>query len=298
VVLAPGPAVASVDPTPTTPTNPPHNPPQEPAKNLSWHSCTIVSGPEYIGGVCAGSKAEGKSVKEILGKDPVPVCWDDRVSDEDLTAMGKANVPGPGGITYYWRSCLRGVDPKTKKVEPGGMHIKTFLTHLGNGTPPETLTDNQRELVDGVADRGNIPTPVAVVSPSDHPRVGLDVAFLNGSKGTLDVTPLGAYIHAYVDHTTVEPLGQGVPPKVGCRRNGTPASRGQTRVEGDGLCWFKYLRSSAGQPEDSYQVRITSHWVVEISASGKAGTFEPLDDFNKSAITPVPVTEVQALVVQ
>jgi hypothetical protein len=269
-----------------------------PAKNLTWRNCTIVSGPEYIGGVCAGSKSEGRTVKEILGKDPVPVCWDDRVSDEDLAAMDKANVPGPDGYTFYWRSCLSGVDPKTKKVEPGGMHIKTWLTHLDNGTPPETLTDNQRELVEGVAERGNIPTPVAVVSPSDHPRVGLDVAFLNGSKGSLDVNPLGAYIHAYVDHTTIEPLGQGVPPEVGCRGNGTPASRGQTRVEGDGLCWYRYLRSSAGQVEDKYQVRITSHWVVEISPSGKAGTFEPLDQFTKSAITPVPVTEVQALVVQ
>ena len=45
-------------------------------------------------------------------------------------------------------------------------------------------------------------------------------------------------------------------------------------------------------------MQITSHWVVEISATGDAGTFERLDDFTKTAVTPVPVTEVQALVVQ
>jgi hypothetical protein len=272
--------------------------PDSPAEDIQWHSCHIVSGPEYIGGVCAGSSSEGKTAKEILGKDPVPGCWDKPVSAEDLAAMGKANVPGPGGYTYYWHSCLSGIDPETKKVEPGGMHIETSLLPIDNGTPPETLTHNQQVLVDGVADRGNIPTPVAVVSPADHPRVGLNVAFLNGSKGELDVRPLGAVIHAYVDHTYIEPLGKDRAPKIDCPGNGTPARPGQTPVEGDGLCWYKYLRSSAGQVDDFYHAQITSHWVVEISATGLPGTFERLDEFDKSAISQVPVTEVQALVVQ
>lgn len=274
---------------------PPYN---GPAENLQWHNCTIVSGPEYIGGVCAGSKSEGKTVKQILGKDDVPDCWDDPVSEEDLAAMDKENAPGPDGYTYYWHSCLTGVDKKTKTVEPGGMHIETNLKAIPNGTPPQTLTTNQQVLVDGVADRGNIPRPVAVVSPSDHPRVGLNVAFLNGSKGSLNVRPLGAVIHAYVDHTYIEPLGKDKTPKIDCPGNGRPASPGQTPVAGDGLCWYKYLHSSAGQADDVYHVQITSHWVVEISATGAPGTFERLDDFMKSAISQVPVTEVQALVVQ
>ena len=293
-----GPAYAGYEPPPTPPSSGGGTGGDGPADNLTWHNCSIVSGPQYIGGVCAGSKSEGRSVKEILGKDPVPGCWDDPVSDEDLAAMGKANVPGPDGYTYYWHSCLSGIDPKTKTREPGGIQIKTWLTHLPNGTPPQTLTANQQTLVDGVAARSNVPTPVAVVSPSDHPRVGLNVAFLNGSSGSVDVQPLGAYIHAYVDHTYVEPLGPGLLPRIDCRGNGTPATPGQTPEPGDGLCWYKYAHSSAGQPQDMYPVRITSHWVVEISATGAAGTFEPLDDFTKSAITPVPVTEIQALVVQ
>jgi hypothetical protein len=277
---------------------PPDTSENSPAEDIQWHNCHIVSGPEYIGGVCAGSSSEGKTAKEILDGDPVPTCWDDPVSEEDLAAMGKANVPGPDGYTYYWHSCLSGIDPKTKKVEPGGMHIESRLLPIDNGDKPQTLTTNQHTLVEGVADRGNIPTPVAVISPADHPRVGLNVAFLNGSKGELDVRPLGAVIHAYVDHTTVEPLGKGISPKIGCPGNGTPARPGQTPVEGDGLCWYKYLRSSAGQVEDVYHAQITSHWVVDISATGLPGTFERLDEFNKSAISQVPVTEVQALVVQ
>lgn len=291
------PSMADVVPTGTaTTTAPPSQ--NGPAKNLTWHNCSIVSGPEYIGGVCAGSKSEGRSVKEILGKDPVPTCWDDPVSDEDLAAMGKANTAGPEGITYYWHSCLSGIDPKTKTREPGGIQIKTWLIHLTNGTPPQTLTANQQTLVDGVRQQSNVPDPVAVVSPSDHPRVGLNVAFLNGHDGELEVRPLGAVIHAYVDHTYVEPLGAGSAPRIDCPGNGTPATPGQTPRPGDGLCWYKYLHSSAGQADEKFQVQITSHWVVEISATGEAGTFEPLDDFTKSAVTPMSVTEIQALVVQ
>ena len=268
------------------------------AQDIQWRNCHIVSGPQYIGGVCAGSTSDGRSAKEILGKDPVPDCWDEPVSAEDLAAMGKANVPGPHGYTYYWHSCLSGIDKKTKQVDPGGMHIETGLLPIPNGTDPQTLTANQWTLVHGVADRGNIPVPVAVVSPSDHPRVGLNVAFLNGGKSDLQVNPLGAVIHAYIDHTTIEPLGKDKAPKIDCPGNGTPAGPGQTPEPGDGLCWYKYLHSSAGQVDDVYHVQITSHWVVEISATGLPGTFERLDDFNKTAISQVSVTEVQALVVQ
>lgn len=269
-----------------------------PAQQTTWHNCSIVSGPEYVGGVCAGSSSEGKSVKEILGDDPVPDCWDDPVSDEQLAAMGKENVPGPDGYTYYWTHCLTGIDKKTKSREPGGIHISTELTRIPNGQKPRTLTANQQTLVDGVADQGNVPTPIAVVSPSDHPRVGLDVAFSNASAGEFYVNPLGAVIHAYVDHTYIEPLGAGRAPKIDCPGNGTVAQPGQTPKDGDGLCWYRYLHSSAGQPDDVYDVQITSHWVVEISATGQPGTYERLDDFMKSATTRIPVTEVQALVVQ
>lgn len=269
-----------------------------PAVQTTWHNCSIVSGPSYVGGVCAGSTSQGKTVKQILGDDPVPDCWDEPVSEEQLAAMGRDNVPGPDGYAYYWEHCLTGVDKKTKTVEPGGMHISTELHTIDNGKPPRTLTANQQALVDGKSDQGNVPAPIAVVSPPDHPRVGLDVAFSNASSGDFYVRPLGAVIHAYVDHTYVEPLGAGVPPKKDCPGNGTVAQPGQRPADGDGLCWYRYLRSSAGLPHETYDVQITSHWVVEISATGAPGTFERLDDFMKSATTRIPVTEIQALVVQ
>lgn len=268
-----------------------------PADNLSWRNCSIVSGPSYVGGVCAGSASEGKSVKEILGDDPVPDCWDEPVSADDMAALGVENVPGPDGYTYYWEHCLTGVNKKTKVPEPGGMHISTLLYARPNSKPPRTLTANQQQLVDGLADRGNVPAPVAATSPSAQPRVGLDLAFFNLSDGDFYVRPPGAVIHAHVDHTYVEPLGAGRLPKIDCPGNGTAASPGQRPATGDGLCWYRYLHSSAGQPDDVFDVQITSHWVVDISADGKPGTFERLDDFTKSATTLMSVKEIQALVV-
>ena len=298
LLASPSTASADIGPPATPPPPPPSGSTGRPAQETHWRNCTIVSGPTYIGGVCAGEGNKGRTVKQILGDDPVPDCWDDKASDAELAAMDKQNVSGPDGYTYYWHRCLTGVDKKTKTVEPGGMHIESGLVAIPNGTPPLTLTQHQQDLVDGLADSGNVPTPVAVVSPSDHPRVGLDVAFFNASPGELTVRPLGAVIRAHVVHTSVEPLGKGVLPTIGCPGNGTVARPGQTPAEGDGLCWYKYLRSSAGQADDVYHVQITSHWVVDISPTGEPGTFERIDEFDKSAISRMPVTEVQALVVQ
>lgn len=280
------------DSTPSDPT------PDTAAHHGTFQSCTVVSGPSYLGLACAGKGNDTRSVKEILGKDDVPDCWHDRVSDAELAAMHLENKPGPDGWTYYWYRCLTGVDKKTKTVEPGGMHIETELVRLPNSEDPITLTDNQHDLVDGLSGSGNVPAPFAAVSPSDHPRVGQHVAFWNTSPGEVTVNAGAVTLRAHVVRTTVEPLGKGVAPTVSCAGNGTRVERGQRPTEGDDICWYKYLRSSAAQVDGVYHVPITSHWVVDISASGLPGTFIRFDEFEKSAVTRIPVTEVQALVVQ
>ena len=294
-----GPASAEYNP-PTTPP-PPTTEPAEPdtaANHGTFRNCTVVSGPQYLGLACAGKGNDTRTVKQILGDDPVPDCWDTRVTDPELAAMHLENKPGPDGWTYYWRRCLTGVDKKTKTVEPGGMQIETELIRLPNSEEPKTLTDNQHDLVDGLGDNGNVPAPFAAVSPSDHPRVGANVAFWNTSDGELVVRAGTVTLRAHVVRTSVAPLGKGVAPTIDCAGNGTRVMRGQVPTEGDDICWYKYLRSSAGQPDDVYHVQITSHWVVDISATGEPGSFVRWDAFDKSAITRVPVTEVQTLVVQ
>ena len=260
-------------------------------------NCAIVSSSSYLGMSCAGSNTGGRTIKQILGDSEVPGCWDEPLTEAELVAMNVENSPGPDGWTYYWEKCLSGIDPKTKTLEPDGIKITVGLVRIDNGDPVKTLDHNQQELIDGYADRGNIPVPVAGVSPADHPRVGGDVSFFDGTPGSLQVAFGSVVLRARIDSIDIEPLGSGRPPEISCPGTGIVAGPGDTPESEPGGCWYRYLRSSAGQPQDSYPVQITAHWTVESSADGGA-TFTVFNRFTKAAVTRVPVTEIQALVVR
>jgi hypothetical protein len=260
-------------------------------------NCAIVSSSSYLGMSCAGSDHQGRTVKQILGPSDVPGCWDEQLTDAELAAMNVENSPGPDGWTYYWEKCLSGIDPKTKTVGPDGIAISLELKRIDNGDPIKTLDAHQQDLVNGLARNGNIPAPVAGVSPADHPRVGADVSFFDGTPDVVQVAVGTVVLRAHIESLDVEPLGPGVEPKVSCPGTGLVAGPDDTRAGHPGACWYRYLRSSAAQPDEVYSVQITVHWTVESSADGGA-TFTPFNRFTKSAITRVPVTEIQALVVQ
>ena len=260
-------------------------------------NCAIVSSSSYLGMSCAGSSTGGRTIKQILGHSDVPVCWDEALTDAELVAMNVHNSPGLDGWTYYWEKCLSGIDPKTKTLEPGGIKITIGLVSIDHGHPVKTLDANQQQLIDGYADQGNIPVPVAGVSPADHARVGGDVSFFDGTPGVKQVSFGSVVLRAHVVSIDIEPLGPGREPKISCPDTGLVAQAGDTPQSKPEGCWYRYLRSSAGQPQDEYPVQITAHWTVESSADGGA-TFTLFNTFTKSAITRVPVKEVQALVVQ
>ena len=94
VTLLIGPAAFADQPLPgsgTGSTTPPTT--DRPAQETHWRNCTIVSGPTYIGGVCAGERNKGRTVKQILGDDPVPDCWDDKATDAELASLLPARAP-------------------------------------------------------------------------------------------------------------------------------------------------------------------------------------------------------------
>jgi hypothetical protein len=260
-------------------------------------NCAIVSSTSYLGMSCAGSESGGRTIKQILGSSDVPGCWDEPLTDSELVAMNVTNSPGPDGWTYYWEKCLSGIDPKTKTVEGDGIKITVGLVRIDHGDPVKTLDVRQQQLVDGYADQGNIPVPVAGVSPADHPRVGGDVSFFDGTPDHLQVAFGTVVLRARIESIDVEPLGPGRSPKISCPGTGVVAHAGDTPQSRPHGCWYRYTHSSAGQPQDAYPVQITAHWDVDVSADGGA-TFTPFNRFTKSAITRVPVTEIQTLVVQ
>lgn len=291
-------SVAGFDPPTQPPTNDPNPDPDSgtPAYG-TVKNCAIVSSSSYLGMSCAGSNGGGRSIKEILGPSDVPGCWDEALTVSELAAMNVENKPGPDGWTYYWEKCLSGIDPKTKKLEPEGIEITLELVRIDHGDPVKTLDVRQWELVNGLAQQGNIPVPVAGVSPADHARVGGDVSFFDGTSDIVQVQVGSVLLRAHIESIDVEPLGPGRAPKISCPGTGLVAQAGDTPQNKPNGCWYRYLRSSAGQMHEAYPVQITAHWSVESSADGGA-TFTVFNRFTKSAVTRVAVTEVQALVVQ
>jgi len=263
-------------------------------KQGTVHNCNIVSSSSYLGLACAGtSDVQGQTVKEILGKDPVPKCWDVPLNPGELEAMGVENVPGPDGWTYYWARCLSGITKKSPSMD--GATISVELHKIPNGGTVRTLTPNQTKLVGGAGDNGQIPFPVAGISPSDHPRVRQQVAFFDGTGGTVVVDAGAMTLRARVTGITVNPLGPGTGDEVSCAGRGQQVDVGDTPESRPGACWYAYQHSSARQNDQAYSAKITAHWTVDYQVLG--GPWIVYNHFTKSQITMIPVTEIQTLVV-
>ena len=253
-------------------------------------NCSVVSSPSFLGLSCGDGSTTTASVKQVLGNDAVPGCWDDRLTDAELNALSYQN----GESTWYWHRCLKGINLKTKEVGPNGVSFTVELRGVKPGEKVVSLTKNQQTLVNMYSTEGTIPSPVAGVSPSATPRVGSWVSFFDGTDSQVTVQAGAVVLRAHVASITVEPLGKGKQPALTCNGIGYKAKRGDTKANHPAGCWHKYVASSADQTDNVYPVNITAHWVVDVSSG--AG-FTRFDAFDKSQVTNIPVTEVEALVV-
>lgn len=296
VVLVGGPAVATgpnePDPPPCTSNCPIDN--SDPVTGQVG-SCYAAAGPSYIGLACPTSADHpGKTVKQILGPDPVPKCWDEPMSDQDLASMGLANNDDdPGGWTWYWYRCLHGITKKSKSMANATYDIRPDKVFHGQSI--KTLTTRQKKLVDRNRTDSQVPIPVAGISPADHPRVRQAVAFFDGTHDTVTANAAGVLLSAHIDHIVIHPLGAGSDVTKRCDGTGRRAEYGETPTSAPSLCWYAYQRSSADQPDEVYSAEISAYWVVTSQVGGGAPQF--FGRFTKSAITTIPVTDVQTLVV-
>jgi hypothetical protein len=254
-------------------------------------NCSVVSSPSYMGLSCGDGSMTTETVSQILGKDPVPGCWNDRLTSAELDAMSLENRDG---TIWYWERCLKGINPKTKKIQPGGVHFTVGLVGKKPGEKIVTLTQNQQTLVNMYSREGTIPSPIAGVSPSATPRVEGWVSFFDGTKHEVTVQAGAVVLRAHVTSIKVEPSGEGEAPLLQCKGIGYQAKHGETKVSHPAGCWYRYPASSADQPGNAYPVNITAHWVVDVSTGGGFARF---NDFDKSQVTNIPVTEIEALVV-
>jgi hypothetical protein len=311
-------------PGPHPPKSPTPSPPSSSGQGSSRDvdNCHLYGGPEGFGLSCGTrSGAKGDSVAEILGGDPVPACWDEAASAQDVANLG---VTDTTDFDYYWRWCLTGVNPKTKTVTGKGIGFTRTFTWLPKGTKDCAplgkrypiaaacrigLTQRQRELVDMQARDTMIPSPAVVAKPAAV-RVRVSVAFVDddavtdkaiswdGHEATVGPIAAGAVqMRALLLGYRIDPTGTGqdafdcpgfgrvVPPD------------GATPATAPAACWYRtgYAHSSARQTGEAYPVTVTATWVIQYDAGGG---WQPLGDpFDKTQQTPLRVSEIQTLVI-
>jgi hypothetical protein len=257
--------------------------------------CHAVAVPSYLGLACGGPGVDReKWLKKVLKGEKPPHCWDRALTKEERERMHVQNGV-PNGAVWYWRTCQEGINDDYT-IDPGGPQITVTLDSHFPGDVWELPTENQQPVVDWLDNNAGVPTPIAGVTPSSHPRVGQWVSFFDGSDNEMTVGAGAVELRAHVTGLEVEPLGKGEGDTLHCDGAGHPAESGEkppTTHGGD--CWYLYEHGSAGRRDDLYQVRITADWQVDAYVDGEPYQV-PFATFTKSGITGVPVTEIQTVV--
>jgi hypothetical protein len=261
-------------------------------------NCSVVSTPNFLGVSCGNGAGEGQTVKEYFGAEGVkdlPGCSHKAPDASELAGLSYENTPGPEGSTWYWEYCL--VDPKLGE-QVRQAEISVSIVWIRNDAKVE-----KDDKLNALADlrQGTVPFPVAVPTPSTQPRVGAWTSFVDGTDDHVTVETPTVTLDAHVVGVTVKPLGRDARESVSCPGTGYHAERGDSPSTTDvEACWWQYSHSSSGQPmttsegQPAYPVEITATWAVDTIVGGVRSRF---NTFQKSQVTPLPVTEIQALVV-
>lgn len=261
-------------------------------------NCQVVSTPDYLGESCGTVKGgTKKTIKEILGKDPLPECWNEPMSAQEKKALNLQDTPGPDGYTYWWQKCLHGINPKTLKVEKGGAKISWGWAAIPNDPKPGdpkviTLTDKQKKLIDSQAGATMIPTPLAAIAPSGSPVVNQRVAFFDGSEHEVKLDEGGLELKATVSKLAVQPADDGS--STSCPGAGVDVSADDTKSSEPKACWYHFKHSSASQPGHRFSGTISASWVVRYSTDG-GKHWQELNHFTKDGLSSQQVNEIEAL---
>lgn len=284
------------------------DPPTRPGEGGGWNNgalvriktyqtgdgaCSLIASPNSIGGVCVRANAFSEvTIEEILGGDPLPECWDEALTQEELDA---ANLINSDDAAWYWHRCLRGIDPETYEIDPDGIYLAVGIWPFDDGDPDLVfLTENQQRFMDRFVNQGNVPTPVLMASPNPLPYVNDDVSFYNfgDDEMTVSLAAPGVQMRAKITEMLVYPEGREGP-SITCPGPGKQADVNDTPESLRDACWYAYGQSSLDQDEDVFEAEIHVKWQVDARVNG---SWEQFHEFTKSGLAQIPVNEVQALV--
>jgi hypothetical protein len=284
------------------------DPPTRPGEGGGWNNgaavriktyqtgdgaCSLIASPSSIGGVCVRANAfSGVTIEQILGGDPLPECWDEALTEEELAA---ANLVNSQDAAWYWHRCLQGIDPETLEIGPDGIFLSVGIWPFEHADPDLVfLTENQQRFLDRFVDRGNVPQPVLMASPNPLPFVNDDISFYNfgDDEMRVNLSAPGVQMRARITEMLVHPEGRDGP-TVTCPGPGKQADVDDTPDTLRDACWFAYEQSSLAQADDVFAAEIHVKWQVDARVNGR---WERFHEFTKSGLAQIPVNEVQALV--
>lgn len=256
-------------------------------------ACSLIASPNSVGGICLSANGmDGPTIKEVLDGDPLPECWHEKLTREELDDLSIEHGDGEG---WYWRRCLVGVDPKTFDIEPGGIYFAVGIWYYSDDDPQLVeLTPNQVEFIARFVRRGNVPQPMMLTSPSPVPWVNDPVSFYNATEDELhvDLAIPGVAMRGRITEMIVYPEGQPGKAKR-CDGSGIQVEEGDTPETVAGACWYTYEQSSQTAKDDTFRGEIHVRWQIDARIDGE---WQPFHTFVKSTEGLIQVNEVQALV--
>jgi hypothetical protein len=264
-------------------------------------NCRVYGGSGGFGLDCRSYSGSDDTIREILGGDPLPDCWDEplpaELLDEYAPLISEQAALGQRG-RFVLRTCMTGIDPRTLK-KTGDVKFDQQVTWVPEGDPGKpALTERQKRLVGIERKSAVIPLPLLVATPTVRPRVEQPVSFAVANArevGPLTYVDAGTVVRMRARLTRLEITPAPGGPSVSCAGGGVTAGPGDTpRSQPEG-CWWTYDRSSAAQPGGTYPVRARARWVVEYS---RGGGWLQLSSFAKEQTLQQPVTEIQTVVIR
>ena len=288
-------------------------------------TCHLYANPSGYGLSCVapGSGAGSASIRTILGKEPLPDCFDTVISPATMAAQYPEYAPVKGSH-HYVHTCITGLDPNSDPTNQPGEHFNNAVITIVDGAPacfnydeahhkatpftPEqrgrcvmSLTPKQHQVVNGLqSDDGQIPDITIASQPSTRVRTNEDVAYVdteNASNGsgtrTPDLTVGGVTLYAVMDRFKIYPYGPDGTSEVcdGTQQIGAD----DTRATKPHACWWTYTRSSGDQPGLTYPFLAEADWTVHYQADG---VDHKLVSFQKPDEIQLPVYDIQTLVVR
>ncbi|GAB7190334.1 hypothetical protein NUM3379_10400 [Kineococcus sp. NUM-3379] len=277
------PVLPPVPPVPTVPVPPPGN----------------GSGPAVPGAGVPGAVAPAAVATALPTAAPTPAL---------PPAAPAVPVPAPLPVPtptmspeppeVYWRVCVTGFtadghqDGDVQYVDSS----ETVVWDAGHTVFWWDLEPGQQDFLDLVDEEGRIlEEPTLDISPTQLPRVRQDVAFSVGDDAPEEVRRGTLTMRAVEERLDVDP-GEPGRAAVSCTGRGrAPRAGEEPGTTGREVCWFRYRRSSVGEPGRDFAADATVTWRIEYRIG--AGPWQLFTTITRSQPTGVAVTEVQTLVV-